>query len=451
MARIEDFTKGPITGPLIRFTLPMLLAMCLQSLYGAVDLLIVGQFASAADVSAVSTGTQIMQFVTIIFIGLAAGMTILLGQAVGAGRPGDAGRLIGSAILLFAVMAVVMTGLMMFLTDPFTRLLQAPKEAFSRTTSYVRICSGGILFIVAYNVLGSIFRGLGDSKTPLLAVAMATVLNIAGDLLLVAAFHMGAAGAALATVLAQAFSVILCLMIIARRGLPFSFDREYLKLDPGEIRPIFRIGIPMALQDGLVSISFLVIAAIVNSLGLIASAGVGVAERLCGFIMLVPSAFSQALSAFVAQNVGARKMDRARRSMLISMAVSFVFGAVMAYMSFFHGDKLSAMFSKDPEVIRASWDYLKAYAIDTLLVSFLFSFIGYFNGCGHTVFCMIQGLIGAFLVRIPVSFFASRAAEPSLFHIGLATPSSTAVQILLCSIVFLWFMKKEKGADVHEL
>lgn len=446
MAQTADFTRGKIAGPLIRFTIPMLLAMLLQSLYGAVDLMIVGQFGSPADVSAVATGTQIMMFVTVVFIGLAAGMTILLGQSIGAGKKEEAGKIVGSGIMLFIVMAAAMTILMMFLTDPFTRVMQAPKEAFFKTTQYVRICSGGIAFIVAYNVLGSIFRGIGDSKTPLLAVALATVFNIAGDLLLVAVFHMAAAGAALATVLAQGISVLLCLLIIRKRGLPFSFHKSDLKLDRFEVGRIFRVGMPIALQDGLVSISFLVIASIVNSLGLIASAGVGVAERLCGFIMLVPSAFSQALSAFVAQNIGAGKEDRAIRSMLVAMAASFVIDALMAYAAFFHGDILSSLFSKDEAVIQASWQYLKAYSIDTLLVTFLFSFIGYFNGCGRTFFCMIQGLIGAFLVRIPVSFLASREAVPSLFHIGLATPASTAVQIVLCCLFFIVMFYKKKKA-----
>ncbi len=442
MAETMDFTRGRIAGPLIRFTIPMLLAMCLQSLYGAVDLMIVGQFGEAADVSAVATGTQIMMFVTVVFTGLAAGLTILLGQAIGAGRKDSAGRIIGSGILLLVALAAFVTLLMMFLTEPFTRVMQAPKEAFAKTMQYVRICSGGILFIMAYNVLGSIFRGIGDSKTPLLAVALATVFNILGDLLLVAVFHMAAAGAALATILAQALSVALCLMIIRRRGLPFSFGKENLRFDGKYIRQILKVGMPIALQDGLVSISFLVVASIVNSLGLIASAGVGVAERICGFIMLVPSSFSQALSAFVAQNIGAGREDRAKTAMWVSMAVSFAIGAVMAYASFFHGDLLSAVFTREPDVIRASWEYLKAYAIDTLLVSFLFSFIGYFNGCGRTVFCMVQSLVGAFLVRIPVSYLASKEAVPSLFHIGLATPASSAVSILLCVIAMLWIRKK---------
>lgn len=444
MKENTNFTEGSIARPLIGFALPVLFAMCLQSLYGAVDLLVVGQFGTAADVSAVATGSQMMQMVTVIITGLAMGTTILLGQALGSQRKDDAGNIVGSSICFFILLALGITVLMLCITEPFTRLMHAPEEAFSKTMQYVRICSGGTLFIVAYNVLGSIFRGLGDSKTPLFTVLCACIFNIGGDLLFVAGLHMQASGAALATVLAQAFSVILCIIIVKKKGMPFSFSRKNIKFDKEIIGRIVIIGLPIALQDGLVNMSFLAINSIVNSLGVIASAGVGVAEKVCAFIMLVPSSFSQSLSAFVAQNVGAGKKKRARKSMLYGMCASIVAGVVMAYLAFFHGQLLSGIFSGQENVVLAAADYLKAYAIDTLVVSFLFCYIGYFNGCGKTTFVMIQGIVGAFLVRIPVSYFVSKTAGATLFKIGLATPASTVVQIILCTLFFVYVLKKEK-------
>ncbi len=275
------------------------------------------------------------------------------------------------------------------------------------------------------------FRGLGDSQTPLLTVTIACVVNIIGDLLLVGAWGLGVAGAALATVLAQAVSVALSLLFIRRRGLPFAFSARDIRLEPRHTRRILCLGAPVALQDVLVSVSFLAIAAIVNSLGVIASAGVGVAEKLCGFIMLVPSSFGQSLSAFVAQNIGAEKRDRAKRAMLYGMGSSLCCGVVLAWLSFFHGGLLAGLFARDGEVIGAAADYLRAYAIDTLLTSLLFCFMGYFNGRGNTAFLMVQGIVGAFLVRIPVSLYMSRLEPVSLFRVGLATPCSTAVQIVL--------------------
>ena len=440
---VRNFTEGKIIGPLLEFTLPILFAVFLQAMYGAVDLAVVGWFASTADVSAVSAGSQIMQTITIVITGLAMGTTVMLGKKIGQGREREAGDVIGGSVCLFAVTALIVTFVMLLATPAITRIMQAPPEAFGRTVAYVRICSAGTVFIVAYNLLGSVFRGLGDSKTPLLAVGIACVCNIFGDVLFVAGFGLAAGGAALATVISQAVSVLLCLWIVKRRGLPFAFERKNVRFHRKIIAAVLRIGTPIALQDTLVSFSFLVILAIVNSLGVVASAGVGVAERLCGFIMLVPSAFAQSLSAFVAQNIGAGRCSRARLAMFCGMGTSFCLALFLAWLSFFHGEALAAVFAKgNRAVMAAGADYLKAYAIDTMFVSFLFCFLGYFNGCGRTRFVMFQGVAGAFGVRIPVSWFMSRQTPVSLFHVGLATPCSTLLQIALCLAYFIHLQYK---------
>lgn len=446
MEKAKNFTEGKILLPLLGFAVPVLFALLLQSMYGAVDLLIVGQYAATKDVSAVATGNQIMSSVTTVITGLSMGVTVLLGQKIGEEKPKEAGRVIGSGIWLFALMTVVLTALLVALTEPLCRLMQAPEDAFEQTVSYVRICSAGTLFIIAFNVLGSVFRGMGDSQMPLITVAIACVVNIVSDLLLVAVVPWGAAGAALATVFAQAISVLLSLAIISHRKLPFVFSKKDIRFDRPSVVGIVRIGAPMALQDMLVSISFLVLLAIVNSLGLIQSAGVGVAEKLCGFIMLVPSAYMQAISAFVAQNVGAGKPQRALRALLYGIATSFAVSLLIAHFAFFHGDLLAGLFARDADVIAAAADYLRAYALDCLLTSFLFCFIGYFSGMGKTVFVMVQGLVGAFLVRIPVSFCVSRIAGVSLFCIGLATPASTLVQILLCGLYMALCVRPKRDA-----
>ena len=445
MKRKTDFTNGSILKPLMQFTLPIMAALILQALYGAVDLFVVGQFASSAAVSAVATGSQVLHTLTLLITGLAMGITIIIGQQIGQKKSEEVGHTIGTGIWLFAVMSIALTIIMMFATPVFVRLLQTPAEAFDDTVAYVMICSGGILFITAYNILGSIFRGIGDSKTPFIAVSIACAGNVLLDLLFVAGFHLSAAGAALATVLAQAFSVFLSLILIRKKGLPFDFSRKHIRLNRSIALRILKLGLPCALQDVLVSVSFLVLMAIVNGLGVIISAGVGVAEKLCAFIMLLPSAYMQSISAYVAQNIGAGQPKRARRGMLYGMATSFAFGLVLGYLSFFHGNLLARCFSKDPLVIAAAAEYLKGYAIDTLLTSFLFCFMGYFNGCGKTTFVMAEGIVGAFGVRIPVSYYFSKAADVSLFHISLATPCSTIVQILLCTGYFLWIKSQEKN------
>ena len=440
----NNFTEGAILPKLLKFMLPVLFAMFLQSLYGAVDLLVVGQFAADADVSAVSTGSQIVMTLTNLIVSFSMGITVAVGQRIGQKHPEEAAHTIGTGLILFAATGAAFTLISMLGAGALAFIMQAPAEAFDLTKSYIRICGAGFLIITAYNLLGSIFRGLGDSRTPLIAVGIACVCNIIGDLLFVAVFHLGAAGAALATVIAQLISVIISFFIIRKTRLPFAFDRSHMKYQKPCARSILRIGTPIALQDFLVGISFLVMLAIVNQLGVTASAGVGVAEKVCAFIMLVPAAFMQSMSAFVAQNYGADHTDRAVKALKYGIAVSVFFGVAMFFITFCRGDLLAGIFSNKPDTVADAWDYLKAYAIDCLLTCFLFCFIGFYNGLGKTRFVMIQGMIGAFLVRIPVAFLMQHIGHGSLFLIGLATPCSTVLQITMCFAAFLVFVKKER-------
>ena len=446
-----DFTTGKILPKLIRFALPILAALLLQAMYGAVDLKIVGEYSSTADLSAVSIASQIMQTITGILVGLSTGVSVIVAKKIGEARPDDAGKVIGAGIVLFGIVAVIATAVFVLTSRPIADLMLTPEEAFESTVSYLKICSGGIVFILAFNVLGGVFRGIGDSKMPLITVAIACVVNILGDLLLVKTFNMGAAGAAYATVFAQAVSVFLSLIIIRRRKLPFEFSRRDIRYDPVINRGILKLGVPIALQDMLVSLSFLVITAIINDLGLIKSAGVGVAEKLCAFVMLIPSAYSQSMAAVVGQNIGAMRPDRARKALWCGIGTSLCAGVIIGYFSFFHGDILAGIFSDDEAVIVQAASYLKSYAIDCLFTSFLFCFIGYFCGLGSTVFVMIQGLVGAFCVRIPVSYFVSRIPDVELFYIGLATPSSTIVQIALCLVYFVVVNRKFRKTDIQSI
>ncbi|MFR5544106.1 MAG: MATE family efflux transporter [Intestinibacter bartlettii] len=441
MSKVSNFTEGKILSPLLKFIIPILAALFLQTMYGAVDLLIVGRFCNAADVSAVSTGSQIMQVITLAITGLTMGITILIGQKLGEGKRKEAGNVVGSGISIFAVIAVITTILFVAFAPSIAKSMQTPAEAFDSTVTYLRICCSGLVFIIAYNVIGGVFRGLGDSKTPLMTVLIACIVNIVADLIFVGVFKMAATGAALATVLAQTVSVVLSLIIITRRGLPFEFDLKSIKFHKGLTSQILKFGAPIALQDLLVQVSFLVILMIGNSMGVIQSAGMGIAEKLVGFIMLMPSAFAQAVSAFVAQNFGARKYDRAKKALLCAVTTSLVCGVFMFYLSFFHGNLFSGIFSTDDAVIMASWDYLKAYGIDCLFTAILFCMVGFFNGCGRTTFVMIQGIVGSFLIRIPVSLFMSKIEPVSLFNVGLATPTSTVVQIILCIGYFIFLSK----------
>lgn len=444
--KTSGLLQGNILKSLVAFAFPVLLALFLQAMYGAADLIIVGQFANTYEQSGVASGSQLFNMITMVITGLTMGVTVFVGDCIGAGKPERAGRGIGTGIAVFALLAAVLTALVVPFSNDLAAFMHAPAEAFSQTSGYVRICGAGTVFIVAYNVIGAVFRGIGDSKTPLLTVAIACVVNILGDLLLVAGFGMGAAGAAIATISAQAIGVLFSFYFISKKNLPFVFSKAYIRFDPDCLTKILLVGVPIALQELLVRFSFLFIQVVVNSMGVMESAAVGVAEKVCVFLMLVASAYMQSISAFVAQNNGAGEFERSRKALFYGIKTALAAGFVMGSIAFFAGDLLSSVFSAEAEVIAFAHDYLKAYAIDCLLTAVLFCFIGYFNGCRRTVFVMLQGVFGAFCVRIPAVYLMSRMEEVSLFHIGLGTPISSVAQIILCVAAYRIYSKTRPGS-----
>lgn len=444
-----DFTEGAIFPKLLRFMMPILGALVLQAMYGAVDVLVVGQFGSDEGISAVSTGSNIINMVVFTVAGLAMAVTILMGRCIGEKRPERLGGVLGGAVALFGVISAVLTVALLVFAKPLAVLMQAPAQALELTAQYVRICGGGIVFIIFYNLISSIFRGLGNSKLPLLFVAIACVVNIVGDLLFVAVFGMDVAGAALATVLAQAVSVALSVLIIRKQKLPFKFSLSDIRFN-SEIPLILKTGAPIAVQEILTQVSFLALCAFINRLGLDQSSGYGVANKLVSFIMLVPSSLMQSMSSFVSQNYGAGKERRARRSMLCGMAIGASVGVVIAVFAFFKGDLMSMAFTKVPAYIEQSAAYLRGFAVEAVVTSFLFSFIGYFNGHGQTLFVMIQGLSQTFLVRLPMSYIMSVQPEASLTMIGLAAPSATVFGIILNLCYYAYYIRKHPASRLEK-
>ena len=438
-----DFTQGSILKKLSLFMLPILGALVLQAAYGAVDLLVVGQFGSTAGLSAVSTGSQVLNLVTFVVTQLAMGVTVLIARYLGEKKPEQIGAVLGGAAVVFAIFSVGIFAVLVGFARPLSVLMQAPEEAIDLTASYVRICGSGIFFIVAYNLLSAIFRGLGDSRSPLLFVLVACVVNIAGDLLLVAVFKMDAAGAAIATVAAQAVSVGFAVGMLLKKKLPFAFRRSDFRLNP-QCRKFLGIGLPLALQELLTQLSFLALCAFVNRLGLTASSGYGVASKIVNFAMLIPSALMQSMASFVAQNVGANNPERAKKSMLTGIGIGLVFGCAVFALVMFKGDVLAGIFSPDAEVVQKGFAYLKGFAPETIVTALLFSMIGYFNGNNQTVWVMVQGLIQTLLVRLPLAYFMSIQPDASLTKIGLAAPVSTAVGIVLNVSYYVYWTRKSR-------
>lgn len=429
--------------------LPVLGALILQAAYGAVDLLVVGRFGSTSGLSAVSTGSQVLNLVTFVVTQLAMGVTVLIARYIGEKREKEIGAVLGGAAVVFTILAGCLFVLLVLFARPISVLMQAPQEALALTASYVRICGCGILFIVAYNVLSAVFRGLGDSRSPLLFVLVACLVNVAGDLVLVAGLHLDAAGAALATVLAQAVSVVCALAILRRKKLPFTFRKSDVRLNE-QCRRFLAIGLPLALQEFLTQLSFLALCAFVNRLGLAASSGYGVASKIVSFVMLVPSALMQSMASFVAQNIGAGNVKRAKKSMLTGIAVGVAFGIVMFTLVLLKGDVLAGLFSTDAEVVRRGFEYLRGFAPETIVTAVLFSMVGYFNGSNQTLWVMIQGLIQTLLVRLPLAYYMSIQPNASLTKIGMSAPVATVVGIVLNIGFFLYLNRRnaaKRGAE----
>ena len=437
----SDFTQGSILKKLIPFMIPILGALVLQAAYGAVDLLVVGRFGSTAGLSAVSTGSQILNLVTFVITQLAMGITVLIARYIGEKSTGQIGQLLGGAVTVFAIVSAVLFVVMVFFAKPLAVLMQAPQEAISLTTVYVRICGGGIFFIVAYNVLAAIFRGLGDSRSPLIFVAVACVVNIIGDLILVAGFHLDAAGAAIATVAAQAVSVVLAIVLLKKKDLKFGIQKKDFRIN-GQCKRFLKVGLPLALQEFLTQMSFLALCAFVNKLGLEASSGYGVACKIVNFAMLVPSSLMQSMASFVSQNVDAGKPDRAKKSMFTGMGLGVIVGVVVFICVWCFGDVLTSVFTTDTAVIQKGTEYLRGFAPETIVTAVLFSMVGFFNGYEKTVWVMIQGLVQTLLVRLPLAYVMSIQPHASLTKIGLAAPVATCFGIVLNVIFYLIFTRK---------
>ena len=439
----SDFTQGSILKKLALFMLPILGALVLQAAYGAVDLLVVGHFGTTSGLSAVSTGSQVLNLVTFVVTQFAMGVTVLIARYLGEKKPQYIGQVIGGAVVVFALVSAVLFVGMVGFARAISVLMQAPEEAIDLTASYVRICGGGIFFIVAYNLLSAIFRGLGDSKSPLLFVLVACVVNVFGDLALVAGLHMDAAGAAIATVAAQAVSVVCAVGMLLKKKLPFKIQKSDFRLN-SQCRKFLGIGLPLALQEFLTQLSFLALCAFVNRLGLEASSGYGVACKIVNFAMLIPSALMQSMAAFVSQNIGAGNKKRAKKSMFTGICIGLVFGCAVFALVWFKGDVLSGIFTTDAAVIANGFAYLKGFAPETVLTAILFSMVGYFNGNDKTVWVMVQGLVQTLLVRLPMAYFMSIQPNASLTKIGLAAPTSTAVGVVLNVCFYLYLEHKEK-------
>lgn len=432
-----NLTQGSVPKVLLQFAVPFLIANVLQALYGGADLFVVGQYDDSASVAAVAIGSQVMQTITGIILGITTGTTVLIAIATGAKDNRQVASTIGSSVWLFSIIGIVLTLIMILAHGGIAELMHTPVEAMADTKNYILVCSIGILFIVGYNVVCGILRGLGDSKTPLYFVALACIINIILDFILVGYYHLGATGAAIATITAQGVSFVVALGFLYRKGFRFEFTKRDIRLNRDISRRVLVLGAPIALQDALINVSFLIITVIVNQMGVIASASLGVVEKIIVFAMLPPMAISSAVATMTAQNYGAGLIQRMNKCLVSGIGIALVFGVSVCVYSQFLPETLTAFFTKDPAVVAMAAEYLRGYSIDCIIVSFVFCINSYFSGQGNSLFPMIHSLIATFLFRIPLSYCFSRMDDSSLFIMGFAPPLSTMVSLLIC----IWYLR----------
>lgn len=444
----RNLTTGSVFKNIVIFSLPYFLSYFLQTLYGLADLFIIGQYEGVASTTAVSVGSQVMHMLTVMIVGLAMGTTVSIGRAVGAGDKKRMSACVGNTVTLFMLVSVVLTAALVLLVDPIVSVMSTPAEAVDGTARYLTVCFIGIPFITAYNIISSIFRGMGDSKSPMYFIAVACAANIALDYLFMGAMRLGPVGAALGTTLAQAISVLVAFITIRRRR-SVAVSRADLRPRRDVMGQILGIGVPVALQDGLIQIAFILITVIANLRGLTDSAAVGIVEKLISFLFLVPSSMLSTVSAIGAQNIGAGDYGRAKQTMWYAIGIAVGFGVIVSVLFQFIAEPVVGLFTPDESVIAAGGQYMHGYIFDCLFAGIHFCFSGYFCACGKSMISFIHNISGVALVRVPGAYLMSKMYPATLLPMGLATAAGSILQVLICIVAYRIICRR--GKDVHAL
>lgn len=440
---MEAREKSKILKKIAAFSLPYLLSCFMQTLYGMADLFIIGQFNGVECTTAVSVGSQVMHMITVMIVGMAMGSTVLIGRAVGAKKERLFADAIGNTVVLFTVIASALTVVLMFLVNPIVSVMSTPAEAVEGTASYLTICFAGIPFITAYNVISSVFRGKGDSKTPMYFVGVACGANILLDYIFIGAFGMKTAGAALGTTLSQAISVAVALFAMLKKDMGIHLKRENLKPNREVMAELLKVGTPVALQDGFVQISFLVITMLANMRGLEDAAAVGIVEKIIGVLFLVPSAMLSTVSALSAQYIGAGKMSSARKTLGYAVMMSVAFGVLSVAVMLFKAEAVIDLFTDDAVSVVMGGEYMRGYVWDCILAGIHFCFSGYFCACNKSGISFAHNCASILLARIPLAYYASTHFENTLFPMGLASTAGSCLSVAICIAAYIFIYKHQ--------
>lgn len=442
----RNLTTGSVWKTVITFSGPYLLSYFLQTLYGMADLFIIGQFNGVESTTAVSIGSQVMHMLTVIIVGLAMGSTVLIGQAVGRRDREETARVTGNTVTLFMAVSLALTAGLLAAADAVVAVMSTPAAAVPGTRAYLTVCFAGIPFITAYNIISSVLRGMGDSKSPMYFVAVACGVNIALDYLFIGVLALGPAGAALGTTLSQTASVLLALgTLVLRRGGPALSLRD-LRPRRETMGRLLKIGVPVAAQDGFIQVAFIVITVIANRRGLDDAAAVGIVEKVIGILFLVPSSMLSAVSALSAQNIGAGRMDRARLTLRYAICIAVGWGIAASLVMQLAAEPFVGLFADSaaaPNVIRLGGQYMRGYVWDCIFAGVHFCFSGYFCACGLSGISFVHNSLSILCVRIPVAYYASTHFADTLFPMGLASPAGSALSVVICVGAYLWLLRRE--------
>lgn len=438
----KDLTEGNVVRNIMSFSLPYMLAYFLQILYGLADLFVIGKYCGVDATTAVSNGAQVMYMITAVLIGLAMGTTVLTAQSMGAKDEKRIRLIIGNTISLFMVIAIILMFVLLSLRGQIVNIMDTPVEAVQGMEDYLTVCFIGIPFIIAYNIIASIFRGLGDSKSPMYFVAIACLTNILLDFVFIGFLDFGSVGAAMGTTLSQLISVILAMISIRRHHGLLDIKRSDLRLRKDVVKHILMIGMPIAMQDGFIQISFLAITVIANGRGLVDAASVGIVEKFIGLVFIVPSAMLASVSSIAAQNIGAGKLTRAISTMRSAMIITTIYGFVCAVTLQFIPELAVGIFTDDAQVLAQGSDYLRGYVWDCIFAGIHFCFSGFFTACGYSIISFVHNSISIVTARIPLAWLFSNLYPTTLYPMGLATCAGSVVSCIICVVFFCWLKRK---------
>jgi putative MATE family efflux protein len=433
----KNLTEGNVARQLILFSLPFMLSNLIQAFYNVADMLIVGNSIGSSGISGVNIGGQVTSIMTNIIIGLTTGGTVVIAQYLGSGDRKSMNETIATLLTFLLTAAVFFTVAMILLSDVILRILQTPGESYAQARSYLNITLLGTIFIFGYNAFSAILRGLGDSRRPLIFVSIACALNVVLDLLFVNTFGMESRGAALATVISQAVSMILCIIYLKRSSFGFDFRLSSFRFYKEHFLMLLRVGIPISIQSVIVNISFLVLTTIANTMGVEASAALGVVAKYNGFAILPAIAVGSSVSAMVAQNMGAGRADRAKKTFHTGFFLAFSVSLVVYVITNLFPEQILSLFDDNPKMIGHGVDYIKTFSLDYLIVPATLCLNGLITGSGHTIVSSVSGIMSSLGFRIPIAILFGIVLGKGMRGLGMAAPVASLATAI---IVFFYYI-----------